>query len=316
MIHLPRELVERIVKELSLEDLKNLSLCSRRYHDVLQAYVFKSIKCSWEQIDEVVTLLLSKRKYVYRLIVYNKSKDSFGEWNINLLEKFDLFNKLDHIEVNLLNSTNCLKYQRKFPNHVRQITLTTSSKKSIFSLYHIKNYENLEKLSLTNFKIIRDLEEPVELRLNLRELKIFNCHWDWPFELNFYSNLITLELVYDITNPFILGERFKDFLSENTRLENLRYLKIEISDSHDRNLYFYPSLNLVNLKNLNNLEKLSLINFKNLDFKKFLSLVNQLVKLEHLNLKLINNNDLKDIDSYKHLLLSKVKKVDLVVHEL
>ncbi|ODV97728.1 hypothetical protein PACTADRAFT_233 [Pachysolen tannophilus NRRL Y-2460] len=310
LIDLPLEINLKIYALLSIKDLQNYSLTNKYHNSKLKFKIFERIQTNWLNLFQFIREFNDYLKFVYKILIKNETNNIVNEWNTDLNNVFRNCYNLKILEIHLLNSSNCLKYQtiNNNNNNITVLKLHTCSTNANFSLNHIKSFTKITSIILVNFNIFKEIEESgFEQQFCLSQLKaltLINCHWHWPFDLNYFNfhenhqKLEKLSLTYNADNSFIFGERFKDFLC-NYKNNDLIELNITISGKNQSNNNLFPSLSLINVSNFQNLQKISLIGFKNnFNLNGFLEKIKEnLINLKYLNLQLINNYEKNRIEN-------------------
>ncbi|KAH3668621.1 hypothetical protein OGAPHI_002375 [Ogataea philodendri] len=318
LINLPMELVP--LMELSRKDLVNLSLVDSSHRAKFYPLVYDKVKLTWNQFKNFNELFKSK-DMVRSVRVFSDHTDkkatSYGEWNISLKELLEECANLKHLTIEVVSSSRCLKYQDKFDvdlsDKIEYLKLISHSleanDESLFELTQLQRFHNIKQLVLNGFLLTKDQffypkfkpdfsdlkQRSRDGRLvYLNDLKLVNCKWDHPCNLNDIFSptypspnpLINMEtseftsperlsLYYnDQSSNFVVSERFKSFIDNDlnelflfqTRFYyNLKHLSLVIlNQKSEENKYnYYPWLNWLNLKKIFQAQNMETLEIEN-----------------------------------------------------
>ncbi|TID30561.1 hypothetical protein CANINC_000916 [Pichia inconspicua] len=232
---LPFEILELVLNEVEVEDLKNVSILNRKIRNRVLNRLFREVKVKWEEIKE-----LSEWKQNYFIekvrILREEGTRSSSEWNISIKPLF-LCNNLKDLEIELIGSSRCLKYKDDFKSDesfkIENIKLVCFnggngdySEKALFESTHIKRFKGLKSIELNGFTLSKDMyeEEDEEVeeeeegkkskRLGkLKEITLVNCVWEYPFGISDIFSGCKAEIVrieyWGEAMRFTSSERFK-----------------------------------------------------------------------------------------------------------
>lgn len=233
---LPHEVLERLFTFFqNVEDLINLSICSKEYYEFLKPYVYNCVCLSWEDLtklekDELVGI--DKLKPFVECLKIEEF-DIRKEWSFNYVVLNKQFENLKSLKMKISNSSNFLKYLRDDGLKLDELELINMNQESnLFNIDHLRKIK-VKSLKLNGFLI--DFEEFDDM---ITHLELINCYWNYPFELDQFTKLVELTLNY--SNEFIISERFRGFLM-NPMLSNLEILKI-INNNSNLKLYIPAKL--------------------------------------------------------------------------
>lgn len=284
--NIPHEVLLMLLDEITSKDRISLSCTSKAIRLVLRPYVFSSAKSPWEElldvdhwsVDSTILNLIESLRI--------STSCSKNEWTYPFHELFTCstnrgLDNLSSLQLQSSGSTSFFKYCNVGTN-LRRLVINTTKEKSLFSLNHVRPFVNLETLEVSNFQI-DDFEDEPDLCPYLKDLKLTNCTWEYPFMIENFGRhkIVTLSLHY--SNSFIISERFRVFLLKPgfTRLESLeitnteRNLKLTISLEIMKLIQAIPTLRILKLKG--NIYNETLNNFTKVDFDncmKYLALDN------------------------------------------
>lgn len=245
LLNLPNDVLFAIFDHLGPLDLVHLASTSTSFRHELLLVVLLKVKVTWSDLISYFDILHDKsppltppnvfKKYIH-LVHGLRITDyySYGEWQIDIFDRvLGKFPELVHLSINSINSSNWLKYRGL--DNLKSLTLyfdelhvnnssslpkpnsILSTNPKIFSIYHLVNFTNLQKLELFSYHFNWDnFEEPRLLDLRLKQLTLNNCTWEYPFQIHQFNEnncLHTLEINYSKNHSFILSERFNEFLS-------------------------------------------------------------------------------------------------------
>lgn len=236
LIDLPDDILSQILDYASPQQTLNLSCTSSAYRNRLRPFVFHRCKCTWTQIVEDAGHITLIKNFVHQLRLIDSY--SYGQWHIDIMAHLHQFPQLRSLHVNLASLANWLRY-RSHP-HLTLLVLYSDGPLSgmssrVFNMAHVRRF-SLHKLSLQNYHFLwgpEDIDWPVELA----ELNLDNCTWEFPFTLSQFNpnqNLQALSLTYSQQHPFVLLERFSrflDFPAEST-MDSLHTLAINLANNH------------------------------------------------------------------------------------
>lgn len=225
---LPHEIITRILSLISRRDLIALSSVNRELRRIFLPYLFACTKVSWDdlisnwsKLQKPFPVEASQLVECLRLT----GCCSKNEWTFPFAELFSSSRlpNLKSLVMPTSGSTNFFKYSSQ-GSQLQRLKITATKPGSVFSLEHLRPFEQLQELSLQDYEIESFDEDPGCCRL-LDSLELINCSWCYPFELqNFGRNKIQkVELCY--SNAFVVSERFKTFLN-NPKFQNLNHLSI------------------------------------------------------------------------------------------
>lgn len=262
LVKLPNDVIQSVFQYLAASDIINLASTCHDYRNELIQYLYSNIKVRWNDlidIREKLPLVLNRYasfiKYL-RIIDYY----SYGEWQIDIFQ--NVLTKLPNLRgllVNSINSSNWLKYRTN--SKIEKLTLyfdisancplphqtqVVSTNPKIFHLAHIANFSRLTHLNLSSYHFNWDPSDLMPEN-HLQSLTIENCTWEYPFQLsqfNHYNTLNFCQITYSNNNPFILSERFTNFLNDplNAKSTSLQTLFIEFKHYDDINWKKHLSL--------------------------------------------------------------------------
>ncbi|BAO37770.1 F-box domain [Kluyveromyces marxianus] len=277
---IPHEVLVTILNQISNKEKISLATTCKTVRHILMPYIFANVKCPWEQLlDEPNWPLDPSIQHLIESLRITTSC-SKNEWTYPFQKLFSNseINKLRNLRslhINSSGSTSFFKYCDVAEN-LKELSVTTTKERSLFSLEHVRPFKNLEYLNVSNFQI-DDFVEDGALCPKLESLRLNNCSWEYPFEIeNFGRNKIrSLSLEY--SNSFIISERFRDFLTHPgfTSLESLEItntetnLKLTISLEIMKLIKNIPTLRVLKLKGniynetLNNFTKIDVENCMN-----------------------------------------------------
>ncbi|KAK6455205.1 uncharacterized protein RJT20DRAFT_55458 [Scheffersomyces xylosifermentans] len=267
-VSLPVDTQLLVFQNLERTDVINLSCVNSRYRSGLLHQVFRSIKTTWQALlaetkkdnnDNFFARFRQTIKQVRIIDCY-----SYGEFHIDiftLLINEQKLPNLQHLLINTSNSSNWLKYrtntnineltlyyeqnhvesQDEFltsnPKNINQLVRNTGANTSprIFHLNHVSGFKGLTKLNLTKYHFNWEKEDKIDIS-TLRELRLSDCTWAFPFQLsqfNVNNSLKLLGLNYIRSNAFVLSERFNVFLldQDDGSLGSVETIEIDISQS-------------------------------------------------------------------------------------
>lgn len=281
---LPHELMLMVVEQVPRNDLISLSLTCRAVRSALLPYLFCSVRSSWESLVSSWnhrSLPVGHPELVEKLRITTHC--SKNEWTFPFHELFSASageNRLVNLcslELPSSGSTSFFKYCDVGAN-LTTLTIHALRPSSCFSLEHVKPFANLRELSLAGFEI-EEFDESGSLCPKLRNLRLRDCTWCYPFELeNFGRDRIT-KLSLSYSNSFVMSERFRLFLSSPgfTRLEELsitnseRNMKLTVSLHVMALIGSIPTLRVLKLKG--NIYNETLNDFTNFDADNYISYV-------------------------------------------
>lgn len=260
------EVLLLIFQHLSNGDLINLSCVSHEFRHLLLPYMFNSLKLNWKMILNKFNgqpLVISQDDTLNKFhncveIIEVIEPNLQNEWNFKFNELFKTFQNLHQLKLNIKSSSNFLKYNQLIPS-LKNLHIVTSQQDSDFNLNHLKQFPNIENLTINGFLIDFDPLEDLEGLdfIRIKNLSIINCSWNYPFKLSYFKNSMEIEhlsLIY--SNSFIISERFREFLND-PNLPNLKYLTIQ---NNNHNLKLHITYKIFNfLQNIPNLQKLYLV---------------------------------------------------------
>lgn len=235
---LPDQVIEFIRDITGRDSFKTLLLVNKSYQQELERFVYCNIKALWYDLQQqlFVSFLVRRKRFITSIRIIDTY--SFGEWQINVFD--DVFTQLPYLQqlsVNTFNSSNWLKYrsnqllksldlyydiehhetqnlsQNPNPKNINRLTKSSNLPK-IFELDHLRGFKNLTTLTLNNYHFNWDEKC---LGPNLKQLKLVNCTWEYPFtpaKFNESNSLIRFELHYTEQVAFLYLERFSKFLDE------------------------------------------------------------------------------------------------------
>ncbi|KAI5953266.1 hypothetical protein KGF54_002637 [Candida jiufengensis] len=291
LITLPADVINLISTHLQPSDFINLSILNKQFRSYWINIIFRKIKVFWSNLINAddSSFLIKHFKYVVNQI---RIVDSYsnGDWNLDIFEDFLWnFHKLRKLVINTKNSSGWLKYRANDritdltlhydPRHSKDEIRNSDRSVKIFNIEHLGNFKMLKKLSLSYYELSWDPSLITHPVLILESLSLYNCAWDYPFEISFfnYNNCLhelSLKYAYEF-EFFIKTERFSNLLkfeSDDKRfdLKSLEILKInfgntmsskEISQQLSINRVLFQ--NLLKSKNcLPNLKEIYLLNWK------------------------------------------------------
>lgn len=247
----PHELIMQLKGLLRRCDFISVASTNKRVRTRLLAYIFDQVKCSWHELLEswqhgnIVCAPISHPELIEGIRI--TSFCSKNEWTFPFHVLFDTdVSKNSMVNLRRLSmlssgSTNFFKYCEYAPN-LKQLCLKAVKSSSVFSLEHIRNFNALEELVLSDFHL-EDFEETANPQIKIKSLKLNNCSWCYPFNLESFGKdtLRSLSLTY--SNSFIVSERFKFFLSSPS-FTNLNKLSIR---NNEKSLELTISLKIMNL---------------------------------------------------------------------
>lgn len=256
LLEFPHELWVLIFSHLDPKDLTNLSLLNSKFNAVLKPYIFNHLKLDWMQVLDRLDETNRISQFVETIEIVEPSLHN--EWNykfVNLLSQ-TRFSNLNTFIITISNSSNFLKYNEPLANITNLKIITVNNNESNFNLNHLKNFVNLQVLTIDGFLIDFEKEDLKDIQFQLKTLNLINCKWNYPFKLSTFgfNSIENLNLVY--SNSFILSERFREFLN-NPNLPNLTNLTIQ-NNNYNNKLHITFKI-LIFLKNIPNLKKLYLI---------------------------------------------------------
>lgn len=243
LLSIPHELILLILSHLSRQDLIQVSLASKTIRQVLRPYLFCQVKTPWK--DLITTWnQTNKPVKIENVQLIEKLRlttcCSKNEWTFPFAELFK-HNNLTSLELCTSGSTNFFKYTSA-DTQLQVLEIHAAKPGSIFNMEHLTPFRKLHKLSLQDFEI-ESFEEDEDCCRNLSILKLENCTWRYPFQLeNFGRNKIdSLTLIY--SNHFVISERFKMFLNY-PHFRKLRHLSIS---NCEKNLKLTLSVHIMKL---------------------------------------------------------------------
>ncbi|QLQ78798.1 hypothetical protein HG537_0B01460 [Torulaspora globosa] len=225
---LPHEIVIRILCLISRRDLIAVSSASRELRRIFLPYLFAYTKVCWN--DLISNWNKHQKPFPIEALQLVESLRLTGccsknEWTFPFAELYSSprLPNLNSLVIPTSGSTNFFKYSSE-GSHLQKLRITATKPGSVFSLEHLRPFEQLKKLSLQDYEIESFDEDPSCCRF-LDSLELINCSWCYPFELENFgrSKIHKIELCY--SNAFIISERFKMFLSDPD-FENLNHLSI------------------------------------------------------------------------------------------
>lgn len=234
---LPEDLLEIIFSHLLPSDVKSLSLVCREFRERLVIYMFKHIKATWDQIIDLHknkqgTAISQYRHLVRSLrIIEANSFNEYQQKTFGTLLSPSVLPNLIRVTVNSDNLSYWLKYNESF--HIRSLSLYSDKEVNsikIFHLSHIAGLHGLRQLCLSKYHF-NWIEEEAPNLSTLETLSLQDCTWEYPFNLEYFNHsdsLHDLSITYSNNNPFILLERFINFLEAPfpSRASSLRNIKI------------------------------------------------------------------------------------------
>lgn len=239
LLDLPFEILELVLNEVKIEDIKNMSLVSRSMRGRILNRLFKEVKVRWEDIERI-----SEWKYKYVInkvrILRERSVSAKSEWNISIKPLFkgsddnsNSNNKIKEIEIELIGSSRCIKYKDDFDSKesegIENITLISTSggqgdysERALFESTHIKRFKGLKRITLKGFTLGKDLYAEEEESggvsggiyfANLKEINLVNCVWEYPLSVSDIFSGCRAESVrveyFGEAMRFTCSERFK-----------------------------------------------------------------------------------------------------------
>lgn len=241
LLDLPTEILYFCFSFVEPTDVINLSGTCSRYRTEISPYIFKRINLTWMELIDIEKTELEKFAHKYQQMINQvRIADSYsnGEWQHDIFEKIEKYMpNTKSLLINSGESSYWLKYRSSplikclslyyesdhlestdiFLKNPRKIK--HSKKKSslrMFDLEHLKGFGNLTSLYLDQYHLSSMSDTNDELvHVNLQDLKLVNCTWEYPFDLsqfNRHNKLKKLIICYTDNNAFILLERFRRFL--------------------------------------------------------------------------------------------------------
>ncbi|CCE83141.1 Piso0_003713 [Millerozyma farinosa CBS 7064] len=241
LLDLPTEILYFCFSFVEPTDVINLSGTCSRYRTEISPYIFKRINLTWMELIDIEKTELEKFAHKYQQMINQvRIADSYsnGEWQHDIFEKIEKYMpNTKSLLINSGESSYWLKYRSSplikclslyyesdhlestdiFLKNPRKIK--HSKKKSslrMFDLEHLKGFGNLTSLYLDQYHLSSMSDTNDELvQVNLQDLKLVNCTWEYPFDLsqfNRHNKLKKLIICYTDNNAFILSERFRRFL--------------------------------------------------------------------------------------------------------
>lgn len=247
----PHEIILQLKCLVSRQDIISLASTSKRVRERLLPYLFDRVKCSWPELlsswrnPNGVCAPIEHPELIEGIRI--TSFCSKNEWTFPFHVLFspdpstNPMGRLESLSMLSSGSTNFFKYCGLVLN-LKTLSITAVKSSSVFSLEHVKQFPSLQELRLVGFHI-EDAEAEANPRSNLGCLKLENCTWCYPFNLESFGKdkIHTLHLKY--SNSFIVSERFKHLLSSPS-FTNLRELSI-VND--EKSLELTISLKIMNL---------------------------------------------------------------------
>lgn len=277
---LPHEVLIDILYHISRIDLIQVSSTCSQLRFVLNPYMFALVKCPWDKLIDLENCPLPRCTQNLIESLRISTSDSKNEWTYPFHELFNYsvshnFTNLHSLELQSSGSTSFFKYCKNAPG-LKRLKINTTKDGSLFSLDHVKPFPNLESLEVSNFHI-DEFEEQYDICPNLKTLRLTNCTWDYPFDIENFGRDKIVNLSLQYSNSFIISERFRIFLNKPgfTKLESLeltnneRNLKLTISLEIMKLIKAIPTLRILKLKGniynetLNNFTKPDLQNCMN-----------------------------------------------------
>lgn len=225
---LPHEIIINILHKVSREDLIALASTSRRLRRVFLPYLFAQSKVSWDDLisnwsNHQKPLLIAELQLIESLRLTGSC--SKNEWTFPFAQLFSSSKlpNLRSLEIPTSGSTNFFKYSSK-GSHLRTLKIRAAKPGSAFSLEHLRQFEQLETLSMEDYEI-ESFDEDLGCCDMLDSLELINCSWCYPFGLENFGRKRIRNLILSYSNAFIISERFKMFLT-HPHFENLNHLSI------------------------------------------------------------------------------------------
>ena len=268
----PREIMELIIDMLDIKDIINLSMINKLHRDKLIDKITNSIYIKWTQFDlfyKEFNKFNNIRKIKIKRDLNDYNGTNRGEWNVSFGKLFKKCCSVEEMEIELLNSSRCLKYKDDFNEfnslNIRKLKLISFSENkegyinenALFELPQLKRFHNIEELELIGFTLSKDeyfypdIKEDFEnyeerkfdgKLIKLKKLKLINCVWEYPFSL---SDIFIPE--YGIRN------KWNEVEDESKSLIN--EIKIEFNGK------FISFMNSERFKNLVDTNKMNRIQF-------------------------------------------------------
>ncbi|KAH3663420.1 hypothetical protein WICMUC_005946 [Wickerhamomyces mucosus] len=240
LLYLPHEIIKIIFTELQNTDLIQLSQVNKLMRSFITPYLFNEISLSWNMIFNIDQFKYKENVEKIRIFQNNLQ----NEWNFKFCEFFCTFNNLVEIELLTSQSSNFMKYNQLCPS-LERLRIKTITAESTFGLDHLNLIVGLKYLQLEGFCLSFEKEDVKEHLYNIKRLKLIDCSWNYPFELEFFDkdNIESLEIIYNNQCHFFLSERFKEFLKKfsvtfkeikHMRIDNYAEFKLNLSNM---NLY-------------------------------------------------------------------------------
>ena len=213
LMHIPNEILSKILDELSRKDLILLSSTNHEHRGLVYMDLFSNIHLRWK---DVKTFLENFKQldYVQRVKILcdlEKEKETnHGEWNVSFKRLFEECKNLRDMHIELITSARCLKYKDDFDvelsNKIEKMTLVSKSvcnsgdvnDNAMFELTQLQRFHNIRELTLKGFSIAKDIyfypkikEDMSDYRkrsldgklIELDEIKMINCAWEYPVNL-------------------------------------------------------------------------------------------------------------------------------------
>lgn len=309
LINIPNELLDLITSEINRKEIIALSTINRVHRNLLYLNIFKDIKLKWKEIE--IFLEQFKQLDIVKSIriicdLNNEKEANNGEWNVSFKKLFELCNNLNELKIELLTSGRCLKYKDdfdvEFSDKIENITLISNSKsnngsvndKAMFELTQLQRFHRIKKLILKGFTVSKDTYFYPKIKedmsdynkrsldgklIELKELKLVNCAWEYPVNLNdvflpeypipgntslnMNKNCKIEKLGLYYSNEYIqftACERFKNFIDNDNNdrflfeigfFKELKELEIVILNKMNKNseiTCYYPWIDMINLR--------------------------------------------------------------------
>lgn len=268
LFDLPHEVLEQIFCRVAGKDIKLLSCVNRECRDKVSFYLFRKIRGSWEQLTELGDSKVSFVQKNYVRDIEITSAEAKYEYQTNALQRvlnLSVFPNVTGVSVNS-NSLSFWLKNHDCPNiSVLLLYLASSSRGSekLFHLSHVDLFSNLRKLYLSNYNFRWGQDDEVQPLSALQELNLYNCTWEYPFNLarfNQHDTLTSLTITYSDDNTFVLLERYLDYLRTpfQGHLHSLR--RVDLAFTHCRlyNGHLSPTVLYNFLECFSGLEELKL----------------------------------------------------------
>lgn len=254
-------------KQHTLRDVSAMSLCSWKLRNLALARLFRRISVSWRGLDLIISKFAVCHFLEHVEIIDVHPADSWGEWHqgTKLSQLIDMCPRVHALFFEVAGSSHWLRYVGGSDRITTIIAMnaavlsgkeySTTQAQAFFDMGHVAQFKNLSVLTLQGFNVtnsaIEDIptEEAKAPKLAspmLSRLTLWDCSWDWPWDVSdfgtvsdlmvVYTDLyrsFTCELIDDAIDEYLLtqdSERLQEFAKAPPKtIERLRLYMLERS---------------------------------------------------------------------------------------